>query len=258
MLLLLVLLLGAAAVCARLGVWQLDRAQLRGDVDERAEQAELAGAPADPIAEVVAPQTRFSGELVGHKVRATGTFDADPLLVAGRALDGRVGFLLLDPLRVVDAGSGEGGAGEAGSADGGASAESTLPVLPVVRGWVESPAAAAALDPAPSGTVVVTGYLQGGEAGGDGGLPAGQIDAVSPAELVNRWGGPIYSGYLVLTEMSPPQDPGIALLPPPSVPGGGLNIQNLAYALQWWIFGAFALLLWARLVRDEAREPASE
>ena len=45
----------------------------------------------------------------------------------------------------------------------------------------------------------------------------------------------------------------MALLDPPTKPGAGLNIQNLAYAAQWWIFGAFAVLLWLRLVRDEAR-----
>ena len=41
-------------------------------------------------------------------------------------------------------------------------------------------------------------------------------------------------------------------------PGAGLNIQNLAYAAQWWIFGAFAVLLWLRLVRDEARGSGPE
>ncbi|WP_448631831.1 hypothetical protein [Cellulomonas soli] len=42
------------------------------------------------------------------------------------------------------------------------------------------------------------------------------------------------------------------MLDPPAGDAGGLNIQNLAYAAQWWIFGAFAVGLWLRLVRDEA------
>lgn len=237
MLLLLLLLLGAAAVCAGLGMWQLDRAQERGAANERAREAALAQAPTDPLSQVLDPQTAFSGDLVGRKVTTTGRFGADELLVAGRALDGVTGYLVLTPLRTQEAGE---------------------PVLAVVRGWVADPQAAQALDPAPSGTVRVTGYLQSGEAGGDGGLLEGQVDAVSPAELVNRWGGPIYSGYLVLAEVEPAQDPGLALLPPPTVPGGGLNLQNLAYALQWWIFGGFAVLLWARLVRDETRAAVQE
>lgn len=234
MILLLVLLLGAAAVCARLGIWQLDRAELRGEASARAEQAEILAAPPEPLVDVLAPQTSFTGDLVGHKVEVTGTFDDDPLLVAGRALDGRTGYLLLDPFRV-----------ETGAPD--------RPVLAVVRGWVTDPQTAATPAPAPTGTVHLVGYLQGGEAAGMERLPEGQVDAVSPAELVNRWGGPIYSGYLVLAEVDPPQDPAIALLPPPTIPGGGLNVQNLAYALQWWIFGGFAVFVWARLVRDEAR-----
>ena len=235
MLVVLVLLLGAAAVCGRLGVWQLDRAQARG---EASTQAEVAGrAAAVELATVLAPQATFPGDLVGREVVASGVFGAQELLVAGRTLDGATGYLVLTPLRV-DA--------------------TDDPVLPVVRGWVPDLATARALAPAPAGTVVVTGYLQSGEAGGDGGLPAGQVDAVSPAELVNAWGGPIYSGYLVRTDLEPPQDDALALLPAPTVPGGGLNLQNLAYALQWWIFGGFALALWVRLVRDETRDRAQD
>lgn len=247
MLLILVLLLGAAAVCGRLGVWQLERAELRGQAAVSAEQAELAAEPAVPLAEVLEPQTPMGGELVGHKVAVTGTFEGESLLVAGRSVDGATGYLLLDPLRVGTAG-GPGGAEASARADGTGDA-----VLAVVRGWVPSPQAAVEAGPAPSGTVEVEGYLQSGESAGYADLPAGQVDAVSPAELVNRWGGPIYSAYLVAVEMTPEQDSRVVLLPPPTLPGGGLNLQNLAYALQWWIFGGFALLLWVRLVRDEAR-----
>ncbi|WP_230685068.1 hypothetical protein [Cellulomonas sp. JZ18] len=42
------------------------------------------------------------------------------------------------------------------------------------------------------------------------------------------------------------------MLDPPTRAGTGLNVQNLAYAAQWWIFGLFAVGLWWRLVRDEA------
>ncbi len=236
MLLVLVLLLGAAAVCGRLGVWQLDRAQLRGDAAEEERRAELADAPTDPLADVLAPQTSFRSELVGHKVEARGVYEDDELLVPGRALDGRTGYLVLTPLRVDDA---------------------ARPVLAVVRGWVADAGDAAAA-PAPDGTVTITGYLQVGEAaGGETGAPD-QVEAVSPAELVNRWGGPTYSGYLVLAASEPAQSGELALLPAPTLAGGGLNIQNLAYALQWWIFGGFAVLLWGRLVRDETRAAREE
>jgi cytochrome oxidase assembly protein ShyY1 len=232
MLLLLVLLLAAAALCARLGVWQLDRAQVHGAAAAERHTAELVAAPAVPLADALAPQTTFTGDLVGRKVSVTGTYDAaGQLLVTGRAHDGVTGFLVLTPLRT---------AGDA--------------VLPVVRGWVATPADA---DQPPAGSVDVTGYLQASEEAGDG-IAEGRTDGISSAELLNSWGGPIYTGYLVVTSSDPAQASSVVLLDPPTKPGSGLNIQNLAYAAQWWIFGAFAVLLWLRLVRDEARGSGPE
>lgn len=232
MLLLLVLLLAAAAFCARLGVWQLDRAQVHGVADAQRLTAELVAAPAVPLQDVLTPQTTFTGDLVGRKVTVSGTYDADgQLLVTGRAHDGTTGLLVLTPLRTSD----------------GA-------VLPVVRGWVASPADA---DAPPAATVDVTGYLQASEESGTG-IADGQTDSISSAELLNSWGGPIYTGYLVVTSSDPAQAPTVALLDPPTKPGAGLNIQNLAYAAQWWIFGAFAVILWLRMVRDEARGSGPE
>ncbi len=31
------------------------------------------------------------------------------------------------------------------------------------------------------------------------------------------------------------------------------NLQNFGYALQWWAFSAFVLLMWGRIVRDARR-----
>ena len=226
MIVLLVVLLGAAYVCGRLGAWQLDRAQIRGAGAEAKHVAEQMAAPAVPIDEVIAPQTSFRGDAVGRKVSAVGTYDADDqLLVPDRALDDRTGYLILTPLRTADG------------------------VLPVVRAWIPTPDLASA---PPSGTVTVTGYLQASEQAGSG-IADGQTDAISSAELIGTWGGPIWTGYLVLATSDPPQPADLALLGLPRAPGQGLNIQNLAYAAQWWIFGSFAVLLWLRLVRDEAR-----
>ena len=123
-----------------------------------------------------------------------------------------------------------------------------------MRGWVASPADA---DVPPTGTVSVVGYLQASEEAGSG-VADGRTEAISSPELLNAWGGPIYTGYLVVASSDPAQSSSVALLDPPTKPGSGLNIQNLAYAAQWWIFGAFAVLLWLRLVRDEARGASDE
>lgn len=238
MIVLLLILLTAAGLCGRLGVWQLDRAKERGAQNARAVQAARESTAPVPLESVLAPQTTFTAAMVGRRVAVTGTFDATgQLLVRDRAHDGRTGFLVLTPLRVAASGSTDASAGA---------------VLPVVRGWVPSADVGAAVLAVPVGTVHVTGFLQASEASGSIDDATAQTDAISSAQLVNRWGGPIYSGYLVVSQLEPAQSADVLLLPPPTVQGAGLNLQNLAYAAQWWIFGGFALFFWTRMVRDEA------
>lgn len=223
MLVLLAVLLVAAAVFGRLGAWQLDRAFQRAA--ERADAAAAASreAPPVPLADVLAPQTTFTSDLVGRRVVVTGEYGTDQLLVPGRVHDGATGSLVLTPLQV----------------------EGSDAVLAVVRGWVEDDA-----PPPPTGPVTLTGWLQAGEAAGTLGLPEGQVDAISPAELVNRWGGPAYTGYVVVES---PVDNGVTALEPPSRTGAGFDWRNLGYAVQWWLFGLFAVGLWWRMLGDEVR-----
>ena len=239
MLALLVALLAAAAVCGLLGAWQLDRARERGEAaaaQQAAEEAaDAAGAAPVPLAQALAPQTSLGGDLLSLRVTATGEFRGEEVLVADRVVDGRLGLLVVTPLWV--------------PIDGGEA------VIAVVRGWVPD-AASAARYPAPEGEVTVVGHLRGSEATGRDTMPEGQVDAIAAGELVNRWGGPIWSAYLLAAEIDPPS-PGLVIAPLPE-PETGLNIQNLAYALQWWIFGGFALAVWIRLVRDEARAALPE
>ncbi|WP_448061895.1 SURF1 family protein [Cellulomonas hominis] len=257
MLVMLALLVGAALVCGRLGAWQLDRAEVRGERAAAEALAEAESAPVVGLGTVLAPQTTFPGELVGRRVEVAGTYDASgQLLVVNRELDGRPGYLVLTPLRVTDADPGGDGdaAGTSGAGDTAGTAgpvDGAGAVLPVVRGWVADPGDAVVLE-VPAGPVTVTGYLQASEDSGSAALPAGRTDSVSSAELLGDWGGPIWTGYMVLSGSQPPQDDALVLLPVPTRSGTGLNIQNLAYAAQWWIFGGFALFLWWRLVRDEA------
>lgn len=249
----LALLLLVAVVFAGLGAWQLDRAQVRGERSAAAELAAQRAVPPVALGDVLAPQTAFPGDLVGRKVVVTGRYEAgEQLLVRGRAL-GRaaagageagdagvsgdagdaVGSLVLTPVRVADTGA----------------------LLPVVRGWASDDAAGGArtggsVPGAAAGLVELVGYLQVGEAASRADdLPAGETDAISPAELANRWDAPLYTGYLVLAEA----DPGLQTLPPPTRTGAGLDPQNLGYALQWWLFAVFALGVWLRMVRDDAR-----
>lgn len=246
MLTLLVLLTAAAVACGLLGSWQLDRAEVRGAQAAQEARDKILNSLPVSIGELLSPQETFAGELVGRRATAVGVFTGEQLLVEGRTQGGQVGYLVLAELRVLDDGAGN-------VFDAAADA----PVLAVVRGWVRD--AATPLPGLPEGETTATGYLQSGEAAGiglgaDGApLPEGQTDAISVAQLAGRWGTPIYTGYLVQSEPVPAAP--LVQLDPPALPGSGFAWRNLMYAIQWWIFGGFALAIWIRSVRDEAREP---
>jgi cytochrome oxidase assembly protein ShyY1 len=159
---------------------------------------------------------------------ATGT-----VFVSGRERDGHDGFWMVTPLAV-----------------GGADA----PALPVVIGWVADPADAPA---PPEGSADLVGWLQPSE--GTGAVDDDPRDDVFPqlrvADLVQRVGRDLYGGYAVAQD-------GIAGLPAADLvqlPDAGrfTAVRNLSYAVEWWFFGAFVVLIWWRWLREQLA-PRSE
>jgi cytochrome oxidase assembly protein ShyY1 len=234
---LLVVVLLAASGMIGLGRWQFDRAREHGrEPVERARRAQQRATP-KPLEQVLSPRQTFPKTAVDVRVTATGSWDgAHRLLVTGRKLGPRTGYWVLVPLRLAD-----------GSA------------VPVVRGWVASPsdpAAAGPAGPVAGGRVTVVGLLQPSEPPADlapgrsSGLPADQLDRVAATDLVNRWPYPLITGFVVQQTQSPATGPVPSPVPPP-LPDGGLDLLNVFYALQWWLFAALALFFWWRLVRDD-------
>lgn len=232
---LLVVMLIAASVMAKLGEWQFERARQSG---ESAEQAKIAqqSSTTVPIGDVISPSETFPKAANNVKVSVTGHYlGADQLLVADREQDGRTGFWVLTPL-----------AQEDGS------------TVPVVRGWVASADDPAAAQPDSDTEVTVTGLLQPGEPpaardpGETSGLPEGQIDRVAVAQLAAIWPQPMITGFVVLDSQTPATGPTPTQVPPPTS-DGAVDWGNLSYAVQWWLFALIALFFWYRLVRDDHR-----
>lgn len=129
--------------------------------------------------------------------------------------------------------------------------------VPVVRGWVASPSDPAAAAPV-GDDVEVIGLLQPSEPpsqrspGQNSGLPADQVERVAVAELVNRWPYPLITGFVVQQSQTPATGPAPSLVPAPTIETG-LDLQNLSYAVQWWLFAGLGLIFWWRLVRDDHR-----
>jgi cytochrome oxidase assembly protein ShyY1 len=219
-----------------LGSWQWDRSRVEPVVDAANPVA------SDPrlLVSVYAPDQPVPPDVVGAPVTARGTYDAaEQLLVPGRSSDGVAGSWVLTPLVLSDD-----------------------TAMPVVRGWVAGDPPAADV-PVPSGTVRVTGWLESPEP--DALRPADsqslrddQIGIVSSAELLSRWPYRLYQGYVVLDQQEPASD--LATVTPPAAqpPPTGINWQNWGYAWQWWIFAAFVVFFWARMLREDVKDAALE
>ena len=214
--LLVLVLLGAAVL---LGSWQYDTGQ-----GERADAArDLTRGDPVPLTSVLGPDDPFPGDRVGQPVTLSGTWVPEGTVYVVRD----VGFWVVTPLAV----------------DGSDAA------LPVVRGVSDS----ATSEPV-SGTAELTGWLQPPE--GTGATDDDPDDDVLPqlrvADLVQRVDLDLYSGYAVATEPTP----GLSAATLSQLPDAGqlTGIRNFLYALEWWVFGGFAVFVWVRYLLDVRQE----
>ena len=214
----------AVAFCVFMGLWQL------GVYDSRQEHERADKHQVDRVAlaGLWGADEAFQAELNHRPVRATGTFApaSQQVWVTDKAQGGRTGAWLLAPLLV-------GGGDQA---------------LLVVRGW----APAVTVFPAvPPGEVTIDAVLEPGEAGGAAYDPdRREIGSVRIPALTNELPYDLYSGFAISTSDSAAG--GLDLVPPPE-PGDvswTVGLRNLAYAFQWWVFGAFALFMWWRMATE--------
>lgn len=231
-----ILLLVAVTACVLLGLWQLGVAQDEGRKEAVAAAAAL---PSAPLEEVTTPHSAFEAEFSNRRVSATGTYAAElGFVVPDRRLGGRVGSWVVTPL---------------------VTPQGTVPVL---RGFVDG--IPSSVPAPPTGTVTVAGTLGPGESPRSGPrLPEPQRSGIDLAELVNEWPGDLYNVVLLAESEQGPDavasDAALSRVPPPDV-DAPLQLKNLAYAIQWWVFGLFAIWMWWKMFRAEqqpAPEPAS-
>jgi cytochrome oxidase assembly protein ShyY1 len=219
------------AAAALLGVWQLDAWQTR-----RADEArDLTRADPVALSSVMGPDDPFPGRSVGQPVTLEGDWLATgTVFVSDRVQDGRDGYWMVTPLAI-------GGPEQ--------------PALPVVLGWVADPASAPA---PPEGSADLVGWLQPPE--GTGAVDDDPDDDVLPqlrvADLVQHVDQDLYGGYAVAQQ-------GVAGLPAAELvelPDAGrfTAVRNLFYAVEWWFFGAFAVLIWWRWLGEQLALPSEE
>jgi len=119
--------------------------------------------------------------------------------------------------------------------------------LAIALGWSKEKIDPAGI-PHPEG--VLEGRYVPTEAPQQSDYRAGERSALAIQELINVWQepGPVYGGYLVLSE-APEGLVAIGTDAPPTE--RQLNWLNLFYAAEWVVFAGFAVYLWYRLLKDE-------
>jgi cytochrome oxidase assembly protein ShyY1 len=226
----------ATTAAVLLGLWQYDAWGSRRD-----DQAmSLADAPAKPLSRVMSADDAFPGDAVGQPVELGGRWlPRSTIYVADRVLHGRRGVWAVTPVEVCP--------------DGGGTCPGAPAVL-VVRGWAPTVRDA---PPPPTGPVRVTGWLQPGE--GSGTTDPDPADDVIPelriADAIQHVDQDLYGGYVIAKVVSTSSTNGGSLAPvtPGSLPKAETftALRNLLYAIEWWVFGGFAVFLWWRWCRDE-------
>jgi surfeit locus 1 family protein len=228
-------LLAAVAVvtCVLLGRWQLDVWH-----SHRSDSA-AAVTRQDPVPldDVLGPDAAFPASGVGRPVVVEGRWDpAHTVYVADQPHAGRTGVWVVTPV-VTGTGS----------------------AIPVVRGWTTTPQAAPA---APTGRAALVGLLQPSEDTGlqDTDTHDDVIPELSITDLLPRASYDLYGGYVVSTDRDLPSGAatstgtaGLQAVTPPHLPGADAvsGLRNLLYAVQWWVFGAFAAFVWWRWVQED-------
>jgi surfeit locus 1 family protein len=214
--LIIVVGLVVAAVMVVLGLWQLDVYHSQGEAEADRRAAEPAVALTS-----VAPAGSPVPDGYGRTVSFGGAYlpDVQALVpVAGRPGS----FRVVTALRL----------------DNG-------DVLPVVRGITS----AAPPPVPPPGEQAAVGLLLPSEEAPTGDLPPGQISSVRLPTLAQTWPGPLVSGFVTLSPAeSAAQGLDAAAVVLPEASG---RLRNGAYALQWWVFAAFAVGLAVRMARDQ-------
>ena len=206
-----------AAAMVVLGVWQLEVYQRQGN------DAALRRAAEPPVAlTVVAPPGGIVDDGYGRRVTFSGTYDSrlQVLVPSG------TGYRVLTGLR---------------QADGS--------VVAVVRGRESGPDSPVP----PSGPVSRTGVLLPSEESADSTapLPEGQLASVRLPTLAQTWPSPLVNGFVTLDAEGSTAE---GLTPVQvELPEGQGRLRNGAYALQWWVFAAFALGMSIRVARDIGR-----
>ena len=224
-LLALVVLIAFVAVSVVLGRWQWDRTQ-----DILAAERAAASAPID-LRELIDDDGTWSNADIGRTVILDGSFTGDELLLPNREYQTQAGTWTITRFQLDDGRS-----------------------VAVVRGWLPNDVTSPPIRQEPT---TIEGVLHPNEAFYEGANQEQIITVVAPA-LAAVWNAELIDGYVMLQRQDPillAADAPAPVIVPPTVQVGDVPfpLQNFFYAIQWWIFAAFAIFVYGRWLYLDAR-----
>lgn len=123
-------------------------------------------------------------------------------------------------------------------------------VLAVVRGVL--PAGVTAIPAPPAGELEQSGVFLPSEPGRDTVDSATELGSVRLPTLAQFWPQQLLPGFITLpAATSAAQGLETAVV---ALPSGAGSIQNIGYALQWWVFAAFGAFMTVRFIRALSRD----
>ncbi|MEY2990582.1 MAG: hypothetical protein RLZZ163_1498 [Actinomycetota bacterium] len=222
----LVALIAFIALCIFLGRWQWDRTQ-----DILAAERAAASAPSD-LVEVLNDDGTWNNADIGRTVILDGTFTGDELLLPNREYQDQAGTWTITRFELDDQRS-----------------------IAIVRGWLPNDEQSPPIRQEPT---TIEGVLHPNEAFYEGANQEQIITVVAPA-LAEVWNTELIDGYVMLQKQDPillAADAPAPVIVPPTVQVGDVPfpLQNFFYAIQWWVFAAFAIFVYARWLYLDARK----
>ncbi|HEY3337385.1 MAG TPA: SURF1 family protein [Propionicimonas sp.] len=123
-------------------------------------------------------------------------------------------------------------------------------VLAVVRGVL--PAGVSTIPAPPSGELTQSGIFLPSEAGSGQGDSGTDLGTVRLPVLAQFWPQQLLPGFITLR--GPDSEAQGLRMAVVALPTGSGSIQNIGYALQWWVFAAFGAFMTFRFVRALGRD----
>ncbi len=209
--------LSLIAICVLfffLGKWQWDRTQ---DILDAERAASTAAVVVSQIGQPMKPED------YGRTVTAVGAFsDQDQVRVSSRLSREAVAGDWIVSAFVLDTGQS----------------------IAVVRGWVPEGATFTTSQQ----QINIEGVLQPSESFYDfAGYQSGEVVVIDSQQLSELWGTNLLDGFIVMQDQVPVTEDSPGIVPPTiSTSDVAFPLQNFFYAIQWWIFALFAVVIYIR------------